>query len=191
MLEFFMKDITLIFLILRKNGKLLKEFINNNLHYRSSRRKHIVMLKRKLASLQPSMYMLVKTIATELHRFEIFEVSRQFTKKQDIVNFVINGKVIMENIESTIRYGSNETSIDPYAIYDKVHGIYFIISENTTVVDDIVLFEGIENEWFKTVFYELRNTKDAEEKLLKQQKEHEEQQRLANRKENLLSKYYH
>jgi len=185
-----MKPITIIFLLLRKNAKMLGEFVNdiNAPDVRIRRRKQIIDLKSKLAALKPAQYMLVKTIATELHRFDILEPFRKFYADTGKVTFVVNDKVL-KTVSNTARYGRSESEPDPSIIYDKVHGLYFVLSNDDTMVDDIVLFEGAEHEWFKEVFLGLRDAKDAEEKIMADQKIHEEKMRLLNRKENILSKY--
>lgn len=185
-----MKESTIIFLLLRKNAKMLGEYVNdiNVPDVKIRRRKHIFDMKRKLASLKPSQYMLIKTIATELHRFDILEPARKFYAKESKVTFVANDKVIKE-VSANAMYGGNASEPDPHIIYDKVHGLYFVLSTDNTMVDDIVLFEGNEHEWFKAVYLELSDAKEAEEKIMEQQKIHEEKMRLLNRKENILSKY--
>jgi hypothetical protein len=187
-----MNENTMMFLLLRKNSKMLKEFVNDikTPDVKTRRRKQIIDVKRKLSSLKHSQFMLVKTIATELHRFEIIEATRKFKKGSDDVSLVINDKVIMECLPDSQKYGANSKEVDPEVIFDKIHGIYFILTRDVTIVDDIVLFEGADHEWFKGVYLSLREAKDAEEKLLEMQRVHEEKQRILNRKETLLAKYY-
>ena len=185
-----MKESTITFLLLRKNAKMLGDFVKdiNTPDVKNRRRKHIINMKRNLAALKPSQYMLIKTIATELHRFEIMEPARKFYAKESKVTFVVNDKVIKE-VSANAMYGGNASHPDPHILYDKLLGLYFVLSIDNTMVDDIVLFEDKEHEWFKSVFLELRDAKEAEEKIMEQQKIHEEKMRLLNRKENILSKY--
>lgn len=185
-----MKTITIIFLLLRKNSKMLGEFVNDNNSpkVKACRRKQIIDLKGKLAGLKPSQYMLIKTIATELQRFDILEPTRKFYANESKVTFVANDKVL-KTVSTTAMYGGSASEPDPIIIHDKVHGIHFVLSNDNTIVDDIVLFEGYEHVWFKEVSIGLRNAKEAEEKIMAEQKIHEEKMRLLNRKENILSRY--
>lgn len=203
---------TIAFLLLRKNTKLLKEYISEtqNPAVRDQRRDYIIGIKRSLSALSPDRYNLFKTIATEIDRFVIKGITERFNPhtepKFNVVQYVIQGTdiVVREEIQNNnlieyykrITYDEEgfftnieEETEQPRILYDKILNIYFLIYTNKTVVDDVVLFTDHEHLWFAEIFNALQEVKNAEEEIIKQQQVMEALRKEKQRKESILSKY--
>jgi hypothetical protein len=193
-------NMKLMFLILRKNTKLLNEFIYAipTPRIRAQRRSHIIFMKNKLAELSTKKYNLLKTIATNVNRFDILKPIRAFDRNTEIVKLIIPDTeiVIKSFYDSRIRayhhpamYGSSEEDPDPRILHDKILNHYFILESKQTTIQEVVLFGGNDHLWFEAVYDAIKDAKDAEEEILKQQKIMEEMRILEKFKEGILDKY--
>lgn len=209
-----MKRMTLMFLLLRKNVKQLRHFINSSIEneIRDQRREYIIGLKAELAKLSPAKYNLLKTISNEIDRFSIKQITRDYVKDEQhdmvMVRYLISGTDIevRKEYDYPNRYQhmlmglsireepklsprGKEPDQDPWVIYDKIHNIHFLIFDDKTIVDKVELFTGNDHVWFISVYNALNDAKEAEEEILRQQRLIEEKLREERRKEGILSKY--
>lgn len=206
-----MNRTTMTFLLLRKNTKLLKEYINkgHDAEVRSQRREYIISLKQELAALSPERYNLIKTVATEIDRFIIKQITQNYVpydeKDFHIIQHIIQGTNIVLREEVVHHYlmgrmwddrtsekksmRDQPPSEDPWILYDKIHNIHFLIYDEKTVVDKVELFTGREHGWFIGIFKALQEMKVAEEEIMKQQRVLEELRKEERRKAGILSKY--
>lgn len=202
---------TITFLLLRKNTKLLKEYISkgHDAEVRSQRREYIISIKQELAALPAARYNLIKTIATEIDRFIIKDITQNYVPydekdyhviqhiiqgtnivlREEVVHHYLMGRMWMDTSEVKNTMRGQPPSEDPWILYDKIHNIYFLIHDDKTVVDKVDLFTGREHGWFICIFNALKEMKQAEEEILKQQRVLEELRREQRRKEGILSKY--
>ncbi|AMM43721.1 hypothetical protein FDG95_gp156 [Pectobacterium phage vB_PcaM_CBB] len=203
---------TMTFLLLRKNTKLLNEYISkgHDAEVRSQRREYIISLKQELAALPPERYNLIKTVATEIDRFIIKDITKNYVpydeKDYHVMQHIIQGTNIVlreevvhhymmprmwldtsEKAKNTMR--GQPPSEDPWILYDKIHNIHFLIYDEKTVVDKVDLFTGREHGWFIGIFKALQEMKEAEEEIMKQQRVLEELRKEERRKAGILSKY--
>lgn len=203
----------LIFLLLRKNVKQLNEFIeSHDKRIKSQRRSYIIGLKCELASLPRQKYNLLKSIATEIDRFSIKEITKEiithnndYNAKMHSILYCIEGTNIVVDTEELSNnyfvpssYIKNEEKISlrgeksniiPWILYDNVHDIHFIIKDECTIVNDVVLFENDEHMWFIDIFKTVKIMKIAEDEIIKQQQLLEQQLAEERKKEDIFSKY--
>lgn len=191
-----MNDMKLMFLILRKNTKLLKEYVENgSKRDRGLFRKNIILLKSMLAALPTKKYNLLKTIATEVTRFDIITLSRDFEQESEMVKLVIPGTDIVvktffyHTMIMSSMYGETVKDPDPKVLYDKHLNIYFILDKDETTVQDVTLFSGSDHVWFSSVFRAIKDAKDAEEEIIKQRELMEAQRKVELFKDGILNKY--
>lgn len=206
-----MNRTTMTFLLLRKNTKLLKEYINkgHDAEVRSQRREYIISLKQELAALSPERYNLIKTVATEIDRFIIKQITQNYVPydekdfhviqhiiqgtnivlREEVVHHYLMGRMWNDRTSEKKSMRDQPPSEDPWILYDKIHDIHFLIYDEKTVVDKVELFTGREHGWFIGIFKALQEMKVAEEEIMNQQRVLEELRKEERRKAGILSKY--
>jgi len=191
-------NMKLMFLILRKNTKLLKEFINAipTARVRAQRRSHIIFMKSQLSSLPMKKYNLLKTIATNVNRFDILTPIRAFDRNSEIVRLMIPEtdvvlKTYLQSVHHmrTAIYGHTNDDPDPRILHDTILNHYFILENKQTKIQDVVLFGGADHVWFEEVYNAIKDAKDAEAEIIKQQKIMEELRIVEKFKDGILDKY--
>ncbi len=191
-------NMKLMFLILRKNTKLLKEFVNAipTPRVRCQRRQHIIFMKSQLSSLPLKKYNLLKTIATNVTRFDILTPVRAFDRGSEVVRLMIPEtdvvlKTYLQSVHHmrTAMYGHVAEDPDPRILYDTILNHHFILENKQTKIQDVVLFSGADHIWFEEVFNAIKDAKDAEEEILRQQKIMEELRIVEKIKEGILDQY--
>lgn len=195
-------NMKILFLILRKNTKLLKEYVSavGAARVRCQRRQHIIFMKSQLASLPTKKYNLLKTIATDVNRFDILTPVRAFDRDSEIVRLMIpETDIVLKSMYHSIEiirgmyrssaYGETGDEPDPRILHDKILNHYFILEEKQTTIQNVVLFGGSDHAWFEDVYNAIKDAKDAEEEIMRQQKIMEELRVVEKFKEGILDKY--
>lgn len=195
-------NMKILFLILRKNTKLLKEYVSavGAGRVRCNRRQHIIFMKSQLASLPMKKYNLLKTIATDVNRFDILTPVRAFDQSSEVVRLMIpetdivlksfhNSVQIMRGMYRSSAFGETVDDPDPRILHDKILNHYFILEAKQTTIQNVVLFGGSDHAWFEDVYNAIKDAKDAEEEIMRQQKIMEELRVVEKFKEGILDKY--
>jgi hypothetical protein len=181
-----------MFLILRKNTKLLNEYVKSGQtkQLRNNRRANIIYMKSLLSALPARKYNLLKTIATDVNRFEILKPVREFTPQSDIVNVIIPGTNIVLSTYDKLSYvHKNSNTPDPQILYDTILNHYFILEETRTLIQDVTLFSNLDHTWFTDVFNAIKDAKNAESEIIKQRQIMAELRKIESYKEGILDKY--
>ena len=196
-----MNKMTLTFLLLRKNVKQLRQYLNDapDKKTRSTRRKYLLEIKAELSKLSYSRYNLIKTIANNIDQFSIKNVVQDYRYDRDLerswIDFVIQGTdIVLKSVGQKRYYINRIDNIDddnpmPKVLYDKINNIYFLLYSDCTIVDGVKLFDKKEHVWFSEVFEALEQAKNAEQHIIEQQRLLEEKMREERKKEGILSKY--
>lgn len=184
----------LMFLILRKNTKLLNEYVKSGetKRIKSNRRSHLIHMKCLLSALPPRQYNLLKTIATNVNRFEIITPVREFSPQSDIAKVIIPGTDIVLSTYSRMAYinsSKKSEKPDPHILHDTILNHYFILEETRTLIKDVTLFSNLDHQWFTDVFNAIKDAKDAETEIIKQRNIMAELRKIEKYKEGILDKY--
>lgn len=172
---------TIIFLLFRKNTKMLKDFVNE----RGENRKRIIEIKASLSFLSSAQYNLIKAICTDLDRFEASQM--EYTNKRFSYEDM---RVDLIHPETNTLYKVFDSKYHvPLVLHDKELNIYFIIESSTTIVNNIELFVNEEHKVFKLCVEELIKVKVREKELIKQQQQIKEDERKLEERQSILSKY--
>ncbi|SOK58423.1 hypothetical protein [Yersinia phage fHe-Yen9-04] len=185
-----MNEIILIFLMFRQNAKLLKEHvINDSVLSCKLKRKELLYLKYKLSSISTENYNIIKSICTDFDRFDVFRMN---TNRPSGFNSGAGTRFLMHPTTGEyyktidIRYGD---FFYPTVLHDTKMDIFFILDEYYTIVDDVIIFKDEDHEFFFGIVQELKNAKDKEAQILKQQLLQKEELKKERKKLDILSKY--
>ena len=188
-----MNRMTLMFLLIKKNTKLLREFID--CPTMGNPQKYLVKLKSDIAALPVEQYNLLKAIACNITRFKLSEPVQDFSKKEGnetVVRLMIHGtdKVLEEynyvqQIELSMHGGYPKIVI----LHDTQLGIHFVAYDYMTAVDNVVIFTDQAHDWFLEVLAAINVALKAEEEASKERERFIAQQEEIQKKQRILQKY--
>lgn len=188
-----MSDFELIILLLRKNSRLLSEFINKtqNKDYKSQRRKKIIGLKSLIASTTNSnLYNIIKAMALNLKRFKVEVMESQWKGKTEYYSYYDYTSLQRIYHRGTNReFGKPQIEEVPLLVLDTDLTIRFIVDTKHVFSDDLVLFEQTERDIFRGVASAILDAKKREEQAQREAEELIKEQEKQLRKERILAKY--
>lgn len=158
-----MKKSDMLFALLRKSA-VLKEYVKDN-----NDRIFLINLKYQYAKLQPTLRNMIRTMATDIERF-------------NMVNGTENAiNAVLQNYHTS---GAErpETGVGHPVLVDTVTENRFVVLRNTIVVNDVVVFKDEEHQAFIVAFGCLARAKERQEKIIRDNEV--EQRRL-----NILSEF--
>lgn len=158
-----MKKSDMLFALLRKSA-VLKDCVKNN-----NDRTFLINLKYQYAKLQPTLRNMIRTMATDIDRFNM-----EHGTEQAVV-------AVLNNYHNS---GNErpETGAGHPVLVDTVTENRFVIMRNTIVVNNVIVFKEEEHQAFIVAFGCLARAKERQEKIIRDNEE--EQRRL-----NILSEF--
>lgn len=180
-----MNDYELMVLLLRKNDRILKQYIQEK-QISSSK---IVYVKYLMSYINPQLYAVIKTLATELKRFEIKEMHIASVHGEFMYAYInSNGDLIYYN--NAHYWKMDNPNYIPFTILDHEKGIRFVCDDTLTATSKgTVLFTGSDNEIFYGITKVLINARKRENQLLREAEERRKVEEELKKKNDILDNY--
>lgn len=180
-----MNDFELMILVLRKNSRILREYIEQ----KEISTSHIVQIKYLLSHMNSQLYCVIKALANELERFDIKEMHIES----------INGEFMYayRNSNNDLIYYSNahywkmdDPDYIPLTVLDHEKGIRFVSDDTLTATSHgTVIFTGSDNNIFYGIVKVLIGFKKRERKLMREVEERKRLEEELKKKNDILANY--
>ncbi|AQW88675.1 hypothetical protein FDH34_gp150 [Serratia phage BF] len=186
-----MNDIMLMILMFRQNSKLLKEYTNSDsATVRKEYRKKLIQIKSYLSTISSEQYNIIKAISTDFDRFNVFHMKTDYNPQMSMVRLRFSFiHPSTGEIYRIIDRANSNGYYHPLVLHDTKMDVFFILDRDTTIVDNVEVFEKGEHNLLVKFVSELQKAKEREAHILHQKKVREEELAKERKKASILAKY--